>query len=804
MRIRTVLLIAFLAATVLPTAVFGLWSYNHAVKREYVEVKDRHLLLAQNLSAALSRYHTDLVGTLKTVSYSLQLNQIATNVKPLMSDLNIESVFLVDGRTGTLIAQKDSGTEPNIDPFTDEFFTLARAIAEPDVTKFSHVIGTKTHGNVLLGVQLQQENLAIALISTRYFIELGEQIAFGKRGHAAIVDRAGNILSHPIPDWVASRRNIAQVSAVARMMRGETGIEQFYSPALKGDMIAGLTAVEGPGWGVMIPQPVAEIHEKVRENSLPIILALAIGWTMAGVSIMLFVNSLIRPLEEFLQSIRQNAKMKQLNPAKVRLGLIPLREVWQLKLGYNAMVGRVAKANQIMSTMAFSDSVTGLANRKRFEEVTTRMLIGGEGKLAQGIVAFIDLDDFKQINDVHGHNYGDRFLKDCASKLNDLVKESEKRLFGNGFHEDPPIAARVGGDEFVIVFPGLTHEPDIRQFLTLVHKVLSTPSNSLPEVTYCGASIGCARYPEDSSNLDGLLKCADIAMYHAKKAGKNRFEMYSSEMGMMTAAELCVAVDHAIDNDQLVLEYQPKVCARTKEPRGVEALVRWNHPMLGRLLPDNWLPIIAHSPIMERLGEWSIAQAIKDHGRWTKAGLDLSVAVNVSAGHFSSQNFTASLARLARENNFDCRNMEIEITEDTLFSSETLASSVLESLHTQGFRVSIDDFGTGYSNIARLSQMKVDFLKIDRSVISQAHDDQRVASMMDCIVLMANTLGCKTVAEGVEIQSEVDFLARHKIDILQGFYFSKGLAASDIPNWVKEHRQAIASGTFDHQASHAA
>lgn len=804
MRIRTVLLIAFLTVTIFPTAIIGWWSYSHAVKREFAEVEDRHLLLAQNLSAALTRYHTDLVGTLKTVSTALLTDQPTPHLKHLMSELDVVNVFLVDQASATVIAQLDAENGSGTEPLTDEFLTLAEAIAQPGEMTFSHVVGTKTHGNVLLGVRRYADNLVIALVSTRYFMELGEQIAFGKNGHAAIVDNAGNVLFHPVADWIVSRRNLAQVSAVTRMMNGETGIDQFYSPAFEGDMIAGLTSVEGPGWGVMIPQPVEEIYEKVRENSISIILALAIGWSMAAVFVLLFVNSLIRPLEQLLQSIKKNAREKKLNPVRVRLGLVPLREVWQLKLGYNAMVGRVAQANEKVSAMAFSDEVTGLANRKRFEEVTNGLLAGCETEEARGIVAFIDLDDFKQINDVHGHSYGDRFLRECAAKLTDLVQEAEQTFFGDEIVEHPPIAARVGGDEFVIVFPGLTRESDIRQFLVQVRKVLSTPSTVLSEVAFCAASIGCARYPEDSTNLDGLLKCADIAMYHAKKAGKNRFEMYSSQMGMMTAAELCVAVDQAIDNDQLVLEYQPKVCARTKEPRGVEALVRWNHPVLGRLLPDNWIPIIAHSPIMERLGEWLIAQAIDDHAKWTQAGLNLTVAVNISAGHFSSPGFTTSIARMAHEKNFDCNNMEIEITEDTLFSSVVHANDVLESLRAQGFRVSIDDFGTGYSNIARLSQMRVDFLKIDRSVISQAHADERVASLMDCIVLMAKTLGCKTVAEGVETQSEVDFLARHNIDILQGYYFSKGLSVSQLLAWSRQHSQAVAEGAFDRRTSHAA
>lgn len=804
MRIRTVLLLAFLLATLAPTTIFGWWSYHQSLKREFSEVTDRHLLLAQNLGAALKRYNTDLVATFEAISAELMAGETHSSFGALMTTLKITCVVIVDEASGSIVARSDAIPIIGNGALPAKLLQAARENAQPGKTSFSQVLQGGVHGNILLGVRHHGDQLAIALVNTQYFIDLGKQIAFGKRGHAAIVDKAGNVLAHPLTDWVASRKNIAKISAVSRMMNGETGIELFYSPAMKGDMIAGLTAVEGPGWGVMIPQPVEEIYAKVRENIVGIFFSLGAGLVIALSVLFLFNNSLIKPLEQLLQSIRRNTDEEKLSPSKVAKGIINFREIEQFNSGYNAMVSRVSEANEKITALAFTDSVTGLPYRKKFEEQAGHVLAHCDPVNGGGIIVFIDFDGFKQINDLYGHGTGDHFLRDCAAKLVNVVQLAADERPTSGAGALNPVVARLGGDEFVILFPDIKEMRDVEAFLKRVQYELSTPSNVQNETVRCSASLGCSRYPHDGMDLDGLVKFADIAMYHAKRMGKNRFEIYSPEVGKMTPAEMCIAVDKAIVDGHLTLEYQPKVCANDKKILGVEALVRWDHPDQGRLMPDQWIPTITHSPVMKRLGEWVIARAMDDHRQWTRDGLNLTVAVNIGAEHFSDRNFTNRLARTSKQKGFDPRHMEIEITEDTLFSPDATADRILVNLHRHGFKVSIDDFGTGYSNIARLSHMQVDFLKIDKSIISYAHNDKRAAIMMDGIVTMARTLGCKTVAEGVENQGEVNFLARHKIDILQGFYFAKSLTVDKLVPWAREHERAVAAGKFDQKATHAA
>jgi len=239
MRIRSILIVAFLAATLIPSAIYGFWSYRQGVEREFSEVKDRHLLLAQNLGTALERYQTDLIGTFDSISASLTESHATPNLHSLMTSINMLCVLIVEGATGELVAKADANPLRSEKATQRNAIGVARAIAKPGKTTFSPVIADDRGENVILAVRRYGDQLAIAVVSTQYFVELGKSISFGEKGHAAIVDHAGNVLAHPLPSWIASRKNIAKISAVARMMNGETGIEQFYSPALKGDMIAG-------------------------------------------------------------------------------------------------------------------------------------------------------------------------------------------------------------------------------------------------------------------------------------------------------------------------------------------------------------------------------------------------------------------------------------------------------------------------------------------------------------------------------------------------------------------------------------
>lgn len=786
MRIRSILIITFLFATLVPSVFFGLWSYRQGVEREFGEVKDRHLLLAQNLGQALERYHIDLVASFETISGSMLLGKSVPNLHLLMKRLEIECVIIADRASGRIISEENVEQAASDTHISEKMMKQFRPLAYQGWTSFSTVMKSSSGKNVIFGLRRYQDKIAITIVRTNYFVELGRSVSFGEKGHAAIVDQAGNVLAHPLPSWIIARKNISGVSVVQRMMNGETGIQQFRSPALKGDMIAGFTTVKRAGWGVMIPQPVSEIHNKVFENNKSILSAIGIGLSITFAFAMILIRSLVTPLEQLAMVMKSNADNLKLAKADNHAGTLIVRELIEFRDNYNAMVSKVSQANKKIELLAYNDTVTGLPNRERFQQLVCDALDENGNEKVSGAIVLIDLDDFKEVNDTHGHDVGDEFLRACASKL--LLVAEKAGPFGANNYSNPalnnPSVARIGGDEFTILIPGLTGEVEINVFLDALRKELSEPAEHMVYISECSASIGCARFPLDGNSFEQLLKRADIAMYHAKKSGKNKASLYNDQIGSLTATEIRRDVVSAIANGELFLEYQPKICTTKKTVYAVEALVRWNHPVLGKLRPDLWIPTIINSPIIGKLGEWVTNRAMEDHKIWLAAGHDVKLSINIGSKHFVAPDFIYNLKEAAKRNKFDSKNLTIEITEDAIFASEERAEAVLNQLHELNYSISIDDFGKGYSNIARLAKLPVDVIKIDRSMVIGALDNTRTKKMFSSTVDMAKSLGCKTVAEGVETLEQAEFVTQMGADLIQGYYFSRPKGLLDLLDWL--------------------
>ncbi|KQQ88019.1 hypothetical protein ASF77_14980 [Massilia sp. Leaf139] len=423
--------------------------------------------------------------------------------------------------------------------------------------------------------------------------------------------------------------------------------------------------------------------------------------------------------------------------------------------------------------LAHHDPLTGLANRTLLQDELKFSIDFAVRNKVLGALAFLDLDNFKHINDNFGHDAGDVVLREIAGRLKLSVRDNDT-------------VARVGGDEFVLV---INNQPGDEQLADLIERIrlrVSAPITVGGRDILPSTSIGVARFPVDGDTVDRVMRAADAAMYHAKAMGKNNCQFYSSELNQIVHQHLMLeaSLSRAIGNHEMVLGYQPKVDLRTGKVVGAEALVRWNHPESGMVPPDQFIPVAEQTGLIVPLGEWVIVEACGALKALARLGIDdFVISVNLSARQLRQRQFAASLARILKREGIDPRNLELEVTESQLMDHPDEAMQALAELKTLGVRLSIDDFGTGYSSLSHLQKFPVDFIKIDRSFLGEvAHDGHAVITR--AIIALGHNLKLKVIAEGVETLEQLTFLRDHDCDQMQGYYFSPALSQQSLEEMV--------------------
>jgi diguanylate cyclase (GGDEF)-like protein/PAS domain S-box-containing protein len=428
-------------------------------------------------------------------------------------------------------------------------------------------------------------------------------------------------------------------------------------------------------------------------------------------------------------------------------------------------------AEERIERLAHHDTLTGLLNRYSLESRLDQCLLTCQRERHQLAVIFIDMDRFKVINDTLGHHTGDLLLIEVAHRLRAAVRESD-------------IVARQGGDEFVVV---LTRLQNVNDVAFLANKLL----NSLVQgyeieghKLHSSPSIGVAIYPEDGETVEILLKNADTAMYHAKEKGRNNVQYFTATMTEAARERLRIEQDlHlAIELQQFQLYYQPQICAVDGRFCGVEALLRWHHPQQGMVSPMRFIPIAEESGLIETIGAWVIEEACRQLAHWRQQGLrGIKMAVNISAHQLRSPSLVTLVARILQRHQIHPGDLELEITESVAMENPEHAIDQLAALRSLGVELAIDDFGTGYSSLAYLKRLPISTLKLDRSFVRDIDCDPNDATISSATVALAHALGLKVVAEGVETESQADFLGRiHHCDILQGYLFGRPQPADDL------------------------
>lgn len=541
MRIKSFLIFSFIFGTLIPFLIFGIWLYYGNFHRELSRIEDRHLLLAHNLELSLSRYHSDLSAGISSLFGSLHTLERPDNLYDTLTSLHLSNVFLLRESTGDLFQLSDLDSSILSTDISADIIQTARDYAVSDRLTFTPVLSA-FGVNVFLGVRHYPDSLGIAIITTDYFTELGSSISFGERGRAMILDNMGSVLYHSDSSWRFSRKNLSYLPIVNDLLLGESGIRRFRSPDLFVDMIGGIALVSGPGWGILVSQPLSELYFRSVIHSEGFFLALCIGVLLTMGLMISFICSLSRPFDDFLSKMRDQLTKRTLEPVMISRGILPLREVYEIGVVYNSLVDQISRAKSKIEKIAFHDELTGLPNRSHLLELSQAALtysISGSRSynsfsfFSGGLFVFIDLDDFKDINDTHGHALGDEYLCDTARRLCSVVDRTFQFHNFSRYDIPSPVVARIGGDEFAILFPGILSDFDAHTFLSDLQHNLSEPCLSLSSESRPRASIGAARYPHDADKLDDLMRLSDISMYHAKRMGKGCFQLYSKRIGSL-------------------------------------------------------------------------------------------------------------------------------------------------------------------------------------------------------------------------------------------------------------------------------
>ncbi|MFH5835156.1 EAL domain-containing protein [Proteiniclasticum sp. C24MP] len=451
------------------------------------------------------------------------------------------------------------------------------------------------------------------------------------------------------------------------------------------------------------------------------------------------------------------------------------QNTFQLVAGsLSSMLYKIGKEDELFR-MAYYDHLTGLPNRVLYEKIIRKHIHGTRENEMLALI-FLDLDDFKNINDILGHSTGDRFLKEFAKKLKPKLKERD-------------LLSRFGGDEFLLMLPHAKSMEEIENFAEDVLQEIMKPFLLDDREVITGASMGVSIYPQDGRTGEELIKFADLAMYHSKSTGKNRFTVCTEEIKKKFVYEKELEEDlrHAVEKDQFVLYYQPKVHGKTEEIIGAEALIRWKHPTRGLLAPGVFLPIAERTGLMEEIDTWVFIEACRQNMLWQQKGYrKISMSINITPISMMQSDMGRDLAEVFKENGWDPEYIEAEITENTMVFSLDQIQSRLSSLRDIGIRISLDDFGTAYSSLSRLHELPIDKVKIDRQFILNLHHEDRGKNLYDGILDLARSLDLVVIIEGVETRDQADYVREKGCDEIQGFYYYKPMPPEQMEKLLQQ------------------
>lgn len=614
-----------------------------------------------------------------------------------------------------------------------------------------------------------------------------ESTQFGEQGRLFLVDEDARVIAHPDASLIGERiegelgdivRTARATAAPRRALLGDQTVVVAVAPATAGLRVIGT-------------QPLAELEAAGRQlGSVVAAITVASVMVTLGLLYAMLRHLVVVPVHRLSEAAAEVGAGNLTPQVDVRSDdeLGELTSAF-LEMGYNLR----NYAEQI-EELAFRDALTGLPNRRQFLERLESAIAQARRSGRSIALLFLDLDNFKLVNDSLGHQPGDELLKEVARRLSGVVRLSDYvsrpvAMDGMG------LVARLGGDEFIVMLTEL-HDP--RAASAVARRMLETLTDTIRiagHELHVTASIGVSLFPADAESTEDLIRGADAAMYKAKSSGRNNVQFYSEDLNKAAFRRLSLEnrLRRAMQGEGLALHFQPQVDARRGTLVGFEALLRWTDAELGQVPPDTFIPVAEEAGLILPIGEWALREACRQAARWRSIGLgSVALAVNLSAIQLLRQDTSALLEALLAEHDLPAAAIELELTESSLMASGAAAAARLQSLRELGVSIALDDFGTGYSSLSYLRRFPIDKIKIDRSFIRDIEQDPSDASIVGAILAMAQALDMTTVAEGVETRGQLAFLKERGCDHVQGYLFGRPAPADQAERWFQPRLPQVA------------
>ena len=528
---------------------------------------------------------------------------------------------------------------------------------------------------------------------------------------------------------------------------------------------------------IELGQLVTSRNAMIKRQALLALFALGVFLPLAA----LLVGRALKPIQTLTEAAR-HASSKTLD---MRIRINTGDELEVLANAFNRMFARLDGNLKRIHRLAYVDMVTELPNRERFRKETERVARSALENDHSGAVLFIDLDRFKRVNDSLGIGEGDRLLEMVGRRLTEVVRGCD--LAANRM-DDPSMIARLGGDEFTALIPKIEDSADAARAANKLVDAIRLPFEIGGHQVFLGASIGVAVFPQDGADPETLMRHADLAMAHAKRAGGSSAQFFEPAMNQSAFERLVLENElrDAVQKDELVVFYQPKVLMKDGSIAGAEALVRWQHPTAGLLSPGAFIEAAEECGLIGEIGDWVLRRACKQAASWRASGLEIPVAVNVSAMQFERDGFAQSVLDALQDANLPPHLLELELTESIAMENPERVIEQVQPLREKGVNFAIDDFGTGHSSLAYLTRMPFDVFKIDQSFVRDMTTDHHARIVVETILAMAKSLKLETVAEGVETAEQMNMLRSQGATLAQGFLFSRPVPFEEFVEYAEE------------------